>query len=55
MQVIKIGIASREELRDRTLAIAAGKLKPSPDDPKVFVSSIEEITQAIIIRAAAGR
>ena len=40
-KVLKIGIASREDMKARTLAIARGELKPGAVDPKVWFSSIE--------------
>ena len=35
MKMLKIGIASYEQAKARTLAIARGELKPKPTDPKV--------------------
>jgi hypothetical protein len=34
MKIVKIGIASQEEIRERALAIAKGELKPKKSDPK---------------------
>lgn len=45
--ILKIGIASREEQKARTLAIARGELKPSADDPKVWFASIESFAQVL--------
>ena len=42
-KTLRIGIASVSEMRARTLAIARGELKPKPDDPKVWVPSLETI------------
>ncbi len=36
MKTIKIGILSQKEIRERTLAIAQGKYKPKPDEPKIW-------------------
>ena len=47
MKVLKIGIASREEMKTRTMAVARGKLKPSEDDPKVWFTSIESLAQVL--------
>lgn len=44
---LHIGIASKEEMRDRTLAIARGELVPSPNDPKVWFTSIESLAQVL--------
>jgi hypothetical protein len=37
----KIGIASYEEMKARTLAIARGELKPAAGDPKVWFTPTE--------------
>jgi predicted transcriptional regulator len=47
VRVLRIGIASREEVRARTIAIARGKYKPSPDDPKVWFTSLESLAQVL--------
>ncbi|MDO8839438.1 MAG: helix-turn-helix domain-containing protein [Parvibaculum sp.] len=46
-KVLRIGIASRAEMRARTLAIARGTLKPAPSDPKVWFSSLESLAQVL--------
>ncbi len=46
-RILRIGIASRAEMRARTLAIARGELKPSPSDPKVWFSSLESLAQVL--------
>lgn len=43
IRILKIGIASEDEIRERVLAIAGGKLKPKTDDPKVWVRSRREL------------
>ena len=35
MKTLKVGIASYEQMKARTLAIARGDLKPKAGDPKV--------------------
>lgn len=40
MKAIKIGIASKEEIRKRTIEIASGRLKPKSTDPKIWFTSI---------------
>ena len=45
--ILKIGIASREEQRARTMAIARGEFKPAADDPKVWFTSIESFAQVL--------
>jgi predicted transcriptional regulator len=47
MKTLRIGIASRDEIRARTLAIASGKLKPGKDDPKVWFSSIKSLGEVL--------
>lgn len=43
MRKLIIGIASSEVIRKRTIDIAAGRLVPKKDDPKIWVSSMESI------------
>jgi predicted transcriptional regulator len=45
--VLHIGIASREQMQARTIAIAQGKLKPAADDPKVWFVSVESLAQVL--------
>lgn len=45
--VLHIGIASREQMQARTMAIAQGKLKPGPQDPKVWFASVESLAQVL--------
>ena len=33
-----MGIATYEEMKARTLAIAKGELKPAPDDPAIWIT-----------------
>lgn len=47
MRTLKIGIASFEEMKTRTLAIARGKLKPAPGDPKVWFTSTESFAKVL--------
>jgi predicted transcriptional regulator len=47
MNILKIGIASREEMKARTMAVARGELKPDADDPKVWFTSIESLAQVL--------
>ncbi|GMV62340.1 MAG: hypothetical protein AMXMBFR74_15080 [Parvibaculum sp.] len=46
-RILRIGIASRAEMRARTLAVARGELKPSPSDPKVWFTSLESLAQVL--------
>lgn len=45
--VLHIGIASREQMQARSIAIAQGKLKPAADDPKVWFTSVESLAQVL--------
>jgi predicted transcriptional regulator len=47
IKVLRIGIASRAEMRVRTLAIAKGELKPESNDPKVWFTSMESLAQVL--------
>jgi predicted transcriptional regulator len=47
VNILKIGIASRAEMKARTMAVARGALKPGEDDPKVWFTSIESLAQVL--------
>ena len=47
MKTLKVGIASIEDMKKRTLAIARGNLKPSKDDPKVWFTSPESFARVL--------
>lgn len=44
---LKVGIASLEQYKARTLGIARGEYKPSADEPKVWFQSIESLSQVL--------
>ena len=44
---LRIGIASYEEMKARTMAIARGALRPSPDEPKVWFTSSESFAKVM--------
>jgi len=46
-RVLKVGIATREEIKERTLAIARGEIKPKRSDPKVWFTSVESLGQVL--------
>jgi predicted transcriptional regulator len=46
-KVLHIGIASRGQMKARTLAIARGELKPGKNDPKVWFTSLESLAQVL--------
>jgi predicted transcriptional regulator len=47
MKTLKIGIASYQDMKARTMAIARGKLKPKPGDPEVWFSSTESFAKVL--------
>ena len=47
MKIIKIGIMSQKEIRERTLAIASGKYKPKSDEPKIWFTSIRSLAEVL--------
>lgn len=40
MKIIRVGIATQEEIQKRTVDIAAGRIKPQPTDPKIWFTSL---------------
>ncbi|AJY69533.1 transcriptional regulator [Geobacter sulfurreducens] len=46
-KVIKVGIMSREEYRERTLAIARGEYKPKRGEPKIWFESLQSMAQVL--------
>lgn len=46
-KVLHIGIATRAQMQVRTRAIARGELKPGPNDPKVWFTSLESLAQVL--------
>jgi len=46
-KILRIGIASREQMKARTLAIARGQYTPSADEPKVWFTSMESLAQVL--------
>ncbi len=47
VSVLRVGIATYDEIKNRTLAIARGTYKPSAHEPKVWFSSIESLAQVL--------
>ena len=47
MKIIKVGIASQEEIRERMLAIAKGEFKPKLSDPRIWFTSMRSLSQAV--------
>ena len=47
MKTLKIGIASYENMKARTTAIARGTLKPKADEPKIWFTSTESFAKVL--------
>ena len=47
MNILRIGIASAQDMKERTLAIARGEMKPRPGDPKVWFTSPESFARIL--------
>jgi predicted transcriptional regulator len=47
MTTLKVGIASLEQFKEYTMAIARGEHKRAPDEPKVWFSSIDSFAKVL--------
>jgi predicted transcriptional regulator len=47
MTKLKVGIATLEQYKRRTLAIARGEYVPAPNEPKVWFQSLETMSQVL--------
>ncbi len=47
MTTLKVGIASYEEMKARTLAVARGGRRIAPDEPKVWFTSTESFAKVL--------
>jgi predicted transcriptional regulator len=47
MTTLKVGIATLEEYKKRTMAIARGEYVPAPDEPKVWFQSLATMSQVL--------
>ena len=47
MKTLKVGIASYDDMKARTMAIARGELRPKPGDPKVWFTSPESFAKLL--------
>ena len=47
---LKLGIASVEQYKARTMAIARGEYVPAPDEPKVWFQSLETLAQVLSVK-----
>jgi len=47
MQTLKIGIMPKEKIRESTIAIARGEIKPKPSDPKIWFTSMKSLAEVL--------
>jgi predicted transcriptional regulator len=47
MTTLKVGIASYEEMKARTMTVARGERRVSPDEPKVWFTSTESFAKVL--------
>jgi predicted transcriptional regulator len=47
MNTLKVGIASRETYKKRTMAIARGEYVPKKGEPKVWFESLQSLSQVL--------
>jgi predicted transcriptional regulator len=47
MRTLRVGIASYEQMKARTIAIARGKYKPAAGEPKVWFTSAESFARVL--------
>jgi predicted transcriptional regulator len=47
MTTLKVGIASYEDMKARTLAVAQGRLRIAADEPKVWFTSTESFAKVL--------
>jgi len=50
MTTLRVGIASYEQMKDRTLAIARGERKPGKEEPTVWFTSVESFARVLSAR-----
>ena len=46
-KVVKIGIISKDNYRNRTIAIAKGEYRPKKDEPKIWFESLNSMSQVL--------
>jgi predicted transcriptional regulator len=47
IKTINIGILPQQKIRERMLAIAKGELKPKPNDPKIWFTSMRSLAEIL--------
>src|ERR1051326_2284918 len=48
MNTLRVGIASRETYKKRTMATARGEYVPRKDEPKVWFESLQSLSQVLV-------
>lgn len=46
-KLLRIGIISFEDYKKRSLAIASGKYRPKPNEPKIWFESLQSMSQVL--------
>jgi predicted transcriptional regulator len=46
-KTIKIGVMPEDQIRERMLAIASGKYRPSPSEPKIWFTSMKSVAEIL--------
>ncbi len=47
MTALKLGIASYEDMKARTMAVVRGERRVAPGEPKVWFTSIESVAKVL--------
>jgi predicted transcriptional regulator len=47
MEMMRVGILSRDEYQKRTTAIAAGRYQPTDEEPKIWFQSLQSMAQVL--------
>lgn len=47
MKALKVGIMPADKLQQRVIDIAAGRYKPSPDEPKIWFNSLKSLAEVL--------
>jgi predicted transcriptional regulator len=50
MKTLRIGIASYDQMKARTMAIASGERKPRNDEPTIWFTSVESFARVLSAR-----
>ena len=47
MKILRIGIMPQDKIRERMLAIARGEYHPSPEEPKIWFTSMKSLAEVL--------